>query len=136
MKHLFCIMILSCISLYSVNAATVSERYSINSMLNFNPHLMQLNSISKPAPEVFRVSGEKENSNRNGIVSGIGMISGGAILFAIGHIRGRDAYSDYKKSAFTNNTDDLRKKVQIYNALRIAGGVIGGAGIVVLAVSF
>jgi hypothetical protein len=105
-------------------------------MLNFNPPLMQVNSISKPTPEVFRVAGEKENSNRNGIVSGIGMISGGAILFAVGHIRGREAYSDYKKSAFTSNTDDLRKKVQIYNALRITGGVIGGAGIIVLVVSF
>ncbi len=78
----------------------------------------------------------KQTNNHNGIVSGIIMISSGTIIALTSHFVGEDYYDKYKKSAFTENTNRLRKKVTACNALQIGGGVLAGAGFIVMMVSF
>lgn len=79
---------------------------------------------------------ENKSAHSRGILSGVMMISGGAALYMAGHFLGSEYYEKYKKSAFTENTDKLRKKVVVCNAMRIGGGVLGGAGLLVLVLSF
>ena len=138
MKNLmFQLIIVSIIStVCTINAQPNSQVINVNSLPGLNPQLAPTVHASWSGKEELKVPDDKKTSGKKGIVSGIFMISGGAVLFAAGQILGDEAYDKYKKSAFTVNTDRLRQKVHLYNALRNTGGVIGGAGIIVLAFSF
>jgi hypothetical protein len=71
-----------------------------------------------------------------GIVAGAVLISGGMAMGIAGQLLGKRAYHKYIRSAFTDNTDRLHKRVVKYNVMRVAGGVCGGTGLLVLIISF
>jgi hypothetical protein len=87
-------------------------------------------------PVLYSETSEDGGRQKPGIITGSIMIFGGGLLYLAGHIMAYRTYDDYKKSAFTEQTDRLRRKVNIFNGMRIGGGVIGGAGLLVLVFSF
>ncbi|MFP4418780.1 MAG: hypothetical protein ACLFSB_16080 [Chitinispirillaceae bacterium] len=83
------------------------------------------------------ISDKKPDSfNRKGIVSGSIMFFSGGVLCLTGHILAEQRYDNYKRSAFTENTENLREEVTAFTMMQIGGGVIGGAGLLVLVFSF
>lgn len=93
----------------------------------------QLNLVTEP---LMLNKETKKTNNHSGIVSGIIMISSGTIIALTSHYIGKDYYDQYSKSAFTENTERLRKRVRVYNAMQIGGGVLAGTGFIVMMVSF
>jgi hypothetical protein len=92
-----------------------------------------------PAP-IPDFSAEYDNDEHQikpvGIVAGTLLLSGGVGAGIAGQILGKKVYSKYLKSAFTDNTDRLRKRVVRYNVMRVAGGICAGAGTFILIFSF
>jgi hypothetical protein len=91
--------------------------------------------VSKPVFSVGRES-EEHQSRPGGIVAGAVLISAGAALGITGQVLGKQEYHKYQHSAFTENTNTLHKRVNVYNVMRIAGGLCGGTGLVVIIFSF
>ncbi|NLP04281.1 MAG: hypothetical protein GX089_17445 [Fibrobacter sp.] len=102
------------------------------SLFNFDLQKIQLFSGSNPVINID----EQSSPKKGGIVVGSLMITSGTVLTVVGYYVGKESYSRYKKSAFTENTDQLRKKVNGFNAMRITGGILAGAGLIVIVVSF
>lgn len=94
-------------------------------------------AAAKITPEVDLLGTTGEYSiNRNALITGIVLATGGACISLAGHLIGEAYYDKYKKSAFTENTDKLRNDVQMFNVMRIGGGVIGAAGLILIIFSF
>ncbi|MBN1576178.1 MAG: hypothetical protein JW913_06500 [Chitinispirillaceae bacterium] len=91
---------------------------------------------SERVPVLSSSSSRDEGPKKSGLITGGVMIFGGGVLYLVGHLFAYRTYDDYEKSAFTEYTDQLRRKLIIYNGMRIGGGVIGGIGIIVMAASF
>jgi hypothetical protein len=128
------IWILYLILLLGVNKTSAQSEQKFDVTTSLLPTSSQL---TESRPSIGMLSKDKkQTTNHNGIVSGIIMISSGTIIALTSHFVGEDYYDKYKKSAFTENTDRLRKKVTACNALQIGGGVLAGAGFIVMMVSF
>jgi hypothetical protein len=94
--------------------------------LSVDPNLDLKDGNNKESPSV----------NKHGIFTGAVLIACGAALGYTGHKLGKEYYARYKKSAFTENTDILRKEVVGCNMLRIGGAVVAGTGVLVIVFSF
>jgi hypothetical protein len=94
--------------------------------------------LAPEARQKIRLVNESESytPNKKQLASGVVMITAGAILSASGYYFGEKYYSKYQKSAFTENSRDLRKKVIAFNVMAVGGGVIAGTGLLVLVLSF
>ncbi|HEX2960116.1 MAG TPA: hypothetical protein VHO70_25000 [Chitinispirillaceae bacterium] len=79
---------------------------------------------------------EEHRSKPGGIVAGSLLLSGGIAMGITGQIIGKKTYSKYLRSAFTDNTNRLRKRVMKYNVMRVAGGICAGSGLFILIFSF
>jgi hypothetical protein len=79
-------------------------------------------------------SAEDERTAR--IITGGVLIMGGGALYCAGHLLAFRTYNDYKRSAFTEYTDPLRRRLLAFNGMRVGGGVLAGIGGIYLAVSF
>ncbi len=92
---------------------------------------------SSPTIGYSAENGKDEHQMRpGGIVVGSLLLSGGFAAGITGQILGKKAYSKYLRSAFTDNTDRLRKRVTQYNIMRVAGGICAGTGTFILIFSF
>ena len=99
---------------------------------SFDPGKIQFSSTLGPEINIDEQSAPKTGA----IVAGTVMVTGGAVLAAIGQYAGKKNYDRYKYSAFTVNTDRFRSKVTQYNVMRIGGGVLAGTGMLVIVLSF
>jgi hypothetical protein len=90
-----------------------------------------------PIPDFSAESDNEEHQCKpGGIVVGALLLSGGFAAGITGQILGKKTYSKYLNSAFTKNTDRLRKSVMKYNVMRFFGGISAGTGFFILVFSF
>jgi hypothetical protein len=78
----------------------------------------------------------RQSSNRRGIVSGSLLLTIGGLTSLAGHLAGEYTHNLYSGSAFTKNSDSLRRKVYVCKIVRAGGAVVGATGLVVLVLSF
>lgn len=137
MKH-FSFVFLSLCMIFIItagNAGTIPAVGSVNSNFTLTPRTIHLTSSAKPSIE-SGYSEKKSSRDKKGIITGVVMIGCGALLSYAGQELGDDYYDKYQKSAFTENTDKLRRKVNGCNVLRIGGAVVAGTGLFVMVFSF
>jgi hypothetical protein len=79
---------------------------------------------------------KKEEKSRVGLVFSLGILAAGSIFAYYQYSASKDDYAIYRKSAFTANTTELRKKVEQHDLLTILGAVAAGAGAIGVVVSF
>lgn len=133
---LFSLFLLAvCITYCSSNAQTAIETDEI-----FNPAKITLKMPSAQFATSLEPNLHHENqkqlSSIKGLVSGILLVAAGTVLTMNGYHNGEIHYNRYKKSAFTENTDRIPRKV-VYSKLKIiGGGVIAGTGVMVTIFSF
>ncbi len=124
-----------CISFCSSIAQTTMEKdYNFNPA-NIKLELSPIQSETSLLPNMHNED-RKSSLNVRGVISGILIMTAGTVLSVNGYFSGEDHYSRYKKSAFTVNTDRIRRKVVISNLKCIGGGVIAGTGLLVTIFSF
>lgn len=78
----------------------------------------------------------KKSPSLFGITIGLGMTIGGTMYASWQYRKAQDAYLLYTKSAFTDNTTDLRDNVQSHEHQMLLGSLIAGLGAVCVVVSF
>lgn len=90
------------------------------------------------AGQIFTSHAEDSGKRANlfGISIGLGMTIGGTVYATWQYQKEQEAYSLYSKSAFTDNTKDLREDVQSHTNQRLLGSLIAGLGAVCVVVSF
>lgn len=80
--------------------------------------------------------GNDDKPSTPGIAIGIGCITGGAIFSIYNYTRAKAEYERYRKSAFTDNTKELRREVRRRDLFCVLGAVASGLGLVTVVVSF
>ncbi|NLL14650.1 MAG: hypothetical protein GX267_14700 [Fibrobacter sp.] len=133
---LFNLFLLSvCIAYCSSNAQIATETDEI-----FNPAKITLQmpsaKFATSLEPTFHHENQKQSLGIKGIVSGILLIAAGTVLSVNGYYCGESHYKRYKKSAFTENTDRIRRKIVYSNLKCVGGGVIAGTGLLVTIFSF
>ncbi len=131
-KRISLLVILLCTITFT--GKTSAQTASVDQLSLFSSDLQKTQLLSGSTP--VRNIDEQSPPKKGGIVAGSIMITSGAALAIIGHYAGKESYNRYKKSAFTENTDQLRNRVNGFNAMRITGGILAGAGLIVIVVSF
>jgi hypothetical protein len=127
---LYCILIYMTSGFSQTTVAIDSPILSVSGSVSMSNEV-----VSKPDFSIRSENGE-HHPKPGGIVAGAVLISAGAALGIAGQVLGKQAYHKYQQSAFTENTNTLHKKVNGYNVMRIAGGLCGGTGLVVILFSF
>lgn len=81
---------------------------------------------------------EEKKKGKPLIVSilGIGLVAGGSVGSYYNYTKARDHYKVYKKSAFTDNTTDLRKNVRKHDAGCVLSALAAGLGAIFIVVPF
>lgn len=89
-------------------------------------------------PSFGKDNDEEKKKEKSLFVSilGIGMVAGGSIGSYYNYTKAREHYEVYKKSAFTDNTTDLRKDVRRNDAGTVLCALTAGLGAIVIVVKF
>jgi len=131
-------LVITIISTLFVNAIHAGDPALVNSNISLVLNTDAIQISCSAGPDIGIKSNDKKSAglNKAGIITGTALIFCGAALSYAGQKLGNEYYARYKKSAFTENTDILRRNVIGCNVLRIGGAVIAGTGLVVFVFSF
>jgi hypothetical protein len=136
MKRIAFELVIPCILLIAVEGFSQSTVDLGTTPLSGGQYKSVNNSVQLKPDVSFDNKSEESHSKPGGIVAGTVLISGGMAMGIAGQLLGKRAYHKYIRSAFTDNTNRLHKRVVKYNVMRVAGGICGGTGLFVLIISF
>jgi hypothetical protein len=99
---------------------------------------LSASQISISARQGFAPEGGGPVHNRKIVfrITGLILVAGGGMMAYYFDHKADEAYGDYEKSAFTENTEALRKDVGAYDRGKFICMGLAGAGLVLIVLSF
>jgi hypothetical protein len=104
--------------------------------VEYTLHYNDVSPVNTSPAVLFAMPPEKDRHKYPGIIAGGILLFGGGMLYFLGHTLAVRTYDDYRESAFTAQTDKLRRQMYIYNGMRVGGGIAGVFGTIILVTSF